>query len=114
MKRKPTYEQELALARGREVARSNQRRRVAARVQREAEDNAAREAEEKQRARERELRCGFEVGDRVTGRDYIWNAQRSGVVVEGDLTDGVPVLCDDQEVRVLYRRSLEANDNGRS
>lgn len=107
-KRKVSYEQDLALAHGRHVARQNQRRRVEARLASE-KAQAEREAERaKQAARERELRNGFEVGDRVTGRDYFWNERRVGVVVEGNLTDGVPVLCDDGEERVLYRRSLEA------
>lgn len=42
-KRKPTYEQDLALARGRQTARTNQRGRTYAREQREAEDAARRE-----------------------------------------------------------------------
>lgn len=106
MKKKISYEQDQALARGRDVARANQRRSVAERQQHERAA-AARAAEREQQAqRERELRNGFEVGDRVRGRDFFWNQQRSGFVVDGDLTDGVPVLCDDGEVRVLYRRSL--------
>lgn len=46
-KRKPTYEQDRALARGRQVARANQRRRVDARQQDERE---AREREARERA----------------------------------------------------------------
>jgi len=42
-KRKPTYEQDRALAHGREVARSNQRRRMTAKRERE------KEAEERER-----------------------------------------------------------------
>lgn len=106
-KRKVSYEQDMALARGRAVARANQRRRVAAKQEAAEAARAKSEAEAEQADRERELRNGFEVGDRVTGRDYFWNEQRTGTVVEGSLTDGVPVLCDDGEERVLYRHSLK-------
>ena len=105
--RKISYEQDKALARGRDTARANQRRRVAEKQRAAAAAAERAEAEAKQAAHERELRGGFEIGDRVTGRDYFWNERRVGVIVEGDLHDGVPVACDDGQLRVLYRRSLE-------
>lgn len=108
MKRKVTYEQDAALAAGRAKARSNQRAGVAARqaAERERQERDAQQA--KLADEQRALRAGFELGDRVTGRDFMWNESRSGTVVDGDLYDGVPVLCDDGQVRVLYRNSLHA------
>jgi hypothetical protein len=105
-KNKISYEQDQALARGREKQRDNQRRRTAANI-------AADQASERRRMEELEAaeltkrrRNGFDVGDRVTGRDYFWNKTYSGMVIDGDLTDGVPVLCDDGKTRIMHRLSL--------
>lgn len=112
MKRKISYEQSLALGHGRDIARSNQRRRVAARQAEEkvaAERQAAREKEEQ---RLRELRGGFEVGDRVTGREIIFRYQKTGVIVETGpypLHEGVPVQADDGNIWTLARNSVEAS-----
>jgi hypothetical protein len=111
MKRKISYDQSLALEHGRQTARANQRRRVeASRAAAAAQADRDAQAAE-QHERDRELRNGVEVGERVTGRDYFFNQQRAGVVVDGDLHDGVPVLCDDGETRVLYRRSINREEN---
>lgn len=62
-KRKLSYEQDLALARGREVARSNQRRRVA---QKQAAERATAE-------REREEREHYAKGHEWKNWDYVLN-----------------------------------------
>lgn len=110
-KKKISFEQDQALARGRDVARSNQRRRVAAN---QAADKARAEREQRaaeQAAREREQRAGFDLGQRVTGRCRIFGTTRTGTVIEGppaERGEGVWITDDDGNDWVLGRHTVEA------
>ena len=113
-KKKISYEQDLALAHGRQVARSNQRRRVAANQQRERED-AEREraaAIERERWAKQRTPAGgepFAVGARVRGLESHWRVEQvTGVVLDapGDGEGGFPILTDEGEtVYVLTNRT---------
>lgn len=111
MKKKISYEQDLALAAGRDVARSNQRRRTAANA---ASDKARAERDRlaaEQAERDRELRMGFDLGDRVTGRDRTWGKARTGVVIEGppsEKNDGVHILDSEGNTWLLGRYTVES------
>lgn len=108
-KKKLSYEQEMALHYGRQVARQNQKRAVAAR-RASAEADAAREEQDAaQQARLRELRGGFDVGDRVSGRCVFFGARHAGVVLDGG-SDGVRLLDDDGVEWLVSRVSLKAEE----
>jgi hypothetical protein len=112
-RRKVSYEQDLALSRGRSVARANQRRRM-------ADESARREvAEERERkdaegsAQLLEARGGLEVGTRVRGLEAQWRmVWYEGTVQDGEFEDGgMPVLCDDGETRYLLRYRTERTED---
>jgi hypothetical protein len=109
-KRKISFEQNEALARGRDIARANQRRRTAA-------NEAARKADaERERERERReadelaLRLGFQLGEHVSGLDYVWRKPRAGVVIEGPRSErgnAIYVRDDEGNEWALARYSVE-------
>jgi hypothetical protein len=110
-KRKISYEQSLALDRGRQTAHANQRRAVDARQAAEKAQAERERRDAEQAAELKRRRNGFEPGDRVTGRDYFWNEHRTGTVTDAPpQQEGVPVLCDDGETRLLHFHSVKALD----
>lgn len=106
MKRKISYEQNEALAAGRSIARSNQRRRVAQNQRLEKELAAIEESRAKEQARIREMLNGFYYGDRVESFDLCWRQTRVGTLVDTD-PYGAWIKTDDGQVHEVNRYALK-------
>jgi len=110
-KKKISYEQDQALAYGRGIARANQRRRVAAN-QAADKAQAERDAQQaEQAALELRRRGGFDLGQRVTGRDRTFSSTRTGTVIEGEASErgqGVWIVTDEGYEIVLGYHSVTA------
>lgn len=94
-----------------EAARGAAARRAEAKrkAERERADREAAEAAEA--ARLREARGGFELGDRVTGRERVFGTERTGVVVAGPPSEvfaGVHVIDDEGTAWTLGRYTVKA------